>query len=164
MSKKMLAFLLATTLIVSNVTVIHAEDTTSDEVATEAVVEEEKEEVEEKATPETLEVKEEQAAVAVQAEEESGEYLETEPKVNLSNEVSATDAVKASYEGFDKNNIIFLDLRAKEDYDAGHLKGAISAPVCLPASQGYKVPVAFRDALVKQVQGMDITGKKIYLS
>ena len=45
MSKKMLAFLLATTLIVSNVTVIHAEDTTSDEVATEAVVEEEKEEV-----------------------------------------------------------------------------------------------------------------------
>ena len=164
MSKKMLAFLLATTLVVSNVTVIHAEDITPDEVATEAVVEEEKEEVEEKATPETLDVKEEQAVVAVQAEEESGEYLETEPKVNLSNEVSATDAVKASYEGFDKNNIIFLDLRAKEDYDAGHLKGAISAPVCLPASQGYKVPVAFRDALVKQVQGMDITGKKIYLS
>lgn len=171
MSKKILAFLLASTLVVSNVTVIHAaEEGTSDEVATEVVKEEEtennNEEVaepvdEEAKESEQVETQEEKTEVAVYSGEETGKYLTEEPKVNLSNEVTGAEAIKAVSED---ENAIFLDLRASEDYEAGHIKGTISAPVCLPASQGYKVPVALKNALVEQIKGMDLTGKKLYLS
>ena len=49
-------------------------------------------------------------------------------------------------------NTIFLDLRAAVDYAAGHIKGSVSAPVCLSADEGYAVPVTNKEAFIAQMQ------------
>ena len=90
-----------------------------------------------------------------------GDYLTEEPKVKISKEMSGKTAL--THIGDD--NSIFLDLRAAEDYAAGHIKGTISAPVCLSASEGYKVPVANKEAFVAQMKELKVVenNTKIYL-
>ena len=89
------------------------------------------------------------SAFAVAAE---NDYLTEKPTVTISAEMTGTEAMGH----IGDENSIFLDLRAAEDYAAGHIKGTVSAPVCLPASQDYKVPVANRDAFVEQMKGLGV--------
>ncbi len=88
------------------------------------------------------------------------DYLPVEPTVTLSNEMKASEALTHVAD----ENAIFLDLRAAVDFEAGHVKGSVSAPVCLSAADGYKVPVANKEAFIKQMKELDITGKTLYLS
>ena len=90
------------------------------------------------------------------------EYLTEEPKVSITKEMTGSEAMTH----IGDENALFLDLRSAEDYAAGHIKGSVSAPVCLPASQSYKVPVANRDAFVAQMKELKVAENKtpLYLS
>lgn len=63
-------------------------------------------------------------------------------------------------------NTIFLDLRAAEDFAAGHIKGSVSAPVCQPASENYAVPVTNQEAFIAQMNELKVAENNttIYLS
>ena len=63
-------------------------------------------------------------------------------------------------------NSVFIDLRASEDYEAGHIKGTVSAPVCLPASEGFAVNTDTRDAFIAKMAELKVAENDttIYLS
>jgi len=62
-------------------------------------------------------------------------------------------------------NTLFLDLRAAADYEAGHIKNTVSAPVCLPGP-GYEVPLSNQEAFIQQMKELKVleNGTTLYLS
>jgi len=60
-------------------------------------------------------------------------------------------------------NALFLDLRAAADYEAGHIKNTVSAPVC---EADYSVPVSNREAFVAQMAELKVVENNttLYLS
>ena len=84
-----------------------------------------------------------------------------DPSVKDSDLVAVTGAEAIAAIGTE--NVIFLDLRAAEDYAAGHIKGSVSAPVCLA---DYSVPVTNQEAFVAQMKELQVAENNttIYLS
>ena len=89
------------------------------------------------------------------------EYLDRPAKFETA-EMTGAEAI--SHIG--DENSLFLDLRAAADYDAGHIKNTVSAPVCLTAEEGYKVPVSNRDAFIDQMKELQVAENDttLYLS
>lgn len=98
------------------------------------------------------------SVMVVSAEEQLERPQEWAEALGLT-EMSGADAI--SHIG--DENSVFLDLRAKEDFAAGHIKNTVSAPVC---NADYSVPVSNRDAFVAQMAELKVVENKttIYLS
>ena len=75
--------------------------------------------------------------------------------------VSGTEAIAH----ISDENALFLDLRAAADFAAGHIKGSVSAPVCLPGP-GYEVTLANQEAFVAQMAELKVAENNttLYLS
>ena len=82
----------------------------------------------------------------------------TEPTEMADAIPTATGAEALAAVGADKT--VVIDLRAASDYDAAHIKGSISLPVCLA---DYSVTTDQRDAFVDYVKANISSDTKIYL-
>ena len=102
------------------------------------------------------------SVMVVSAEEQLERPQEWAEALGLT-EMSGADAishVEKAVKG--EENSVFLDLRAKEDFAAGHLKNTVSAPVC---NADFSVPVSNRDAFIAQMAELKVTEyDTIYLS